>query len=74
MFLALALLSVVAALLLLLITLFNQALAPYFFAMLFSSAFCFMLARMDQKISSLEYDVAKLKSHLGIKEDENEEP
>ena len=38
-----------------------------FISMLFSTAICFKLAKMDKKIKDNEDEIAKLKTHLGIK-------
>ena len=45
----------------------SETLVMSFISMLFSTVVCFKFAKMDKKIKDNEDEIAKLKTHLGIK-------
>lgn len=69
MFLILAMIGLIASIFLFfaIIGTSSAELIPSFISMLISTAICFKLANMDKKIKYNEGEIAKLKTHLGIK-------
>ena len=68
MFSILAVIGGFACIIFLILSISDSAYLPSFLSIIFSTILCIKLASMDKKINESEDEIAKLKTHLGIKD------